>query len=142
MKEIMIGFVFGVVIGILVVLYCCYQRRKRSGKKRQIKINGDTMTSIVIYSLLFCGAVTIAGMILGAFDHDVSAIVGSTHRVFGTELGICGVMTLYQRWEKKQDIKDERRRRKKEEAAADQAAKDVIEKEEFLEDWLKEGMAG
>ena len=34
-------------------------------------------------------------MVLGAFDHDVSAVVDSTHRVFGTELGICGLMKLY-----------------------------------------------
>lgn len=140
MKEMIIGFFIGILTGamliILLRIFC------RKNKKTRFKINGDTMTSIVIYSLLFCGAVTIAGMTLGAFDHDVSAIVGSTHRVFGTELGICGVMTLYQRWEKKQDAKDEKRRRKKEAAAADQAAKDAIEKEEFLEDWLKEGMAG
>ena len=68
-------------------------------KRRRIrfppKINDDTMSSIVIYSLMFCAAITIAGMVLGAFDHDVSAVVDSTHRVFGTELGICGLMKLY-----------------------------------------------
>ena len=53
------------------------------------------MSSIVIYSLVFCAGITIAGMVLGAFDHDVSAVVDSTHRVFGTELGICGLMKLY-----------------------------------------------
>lgn len=66
-------------------------------KRRRIrfKINNDTMSSIVIYSLVFCAGITIAGMVLGAFDHDVSAVVDSTHRVFGTELGICGLMKLY-----------------------------------------------
>ena len=68
-------------------------------KRRRIrfppKINDDTMSSIVIYSLVFCAGITIAGMVLGAFDHDVSAVVDSTHRVFGTELGICGLMKLY-----------------------------------------------
>lgn len=49
-------------------------------KRRRIrfppKINDDTMSSIVIYSLVFCAGITIAGMVLGAFDHDVSAVVG------------------------------------------------------------------
>ena len=44
-------------------------------KRRRIrfppKINDDTMSSIVIYSLVFCAGITIAGMVLGAFDHDV-----------------------------------------------------------------------
>ena len=68
-------------------------------KRRRIrfppKINDDTMSSIVIYSLVFCAGITIAGMVLGAFDHDVCAGVDSPHRVFGTELGICGLMKLY-----------------------------------------------
>ena len=66
-------------------------------KKARFKINNDTMTSIVVYSLLFCVAVTIAGLILGAYDHDVSSIVDSTHRVFGAELGICGIMKIFER---------------------------------------------
>ena len=48
-------------------------------KRRRIrfppKINDDTMSSIVIYSLLFCAAITIAGMVLGAFDHAVNPLV-------------------------------------------------------------------
>ncbi len=45
---------------------------------------------------------------LGAFDHDVSAVVDSTHRVFGTELGICGLMKLYDK-----GVEQEERRKRK-----------------------------
>ena len=86
-------------------------------KRRRIrflsKINEDTMSCIVIYSLLFCAAITIAGMVLGAFDHDVSAVVDSTHRVFGTELGICGLMKLYDKGvERAERWAEERRQRR------------------------------
>ena len=94
-------------------------------KRRRIrfppKINDDTMTtivvlsSIVIYSLLFCAAITIAGMVLGAFDHDVSAVVDSTHRVFGTELGICGLMKLYDKGVEQAERRAEERRKRREE---------------------------
>ena len=81
-------------------------------KRRRIrfppKINDDTMSSIVIYSLLFCAAITIAGMVLGAFDHDVSAVVDSTHRVFGTELGICGLMKLYDKGVEREERRQRR----------------------------------
>lgn len=75
------------------------------------KINGDTMTTIVVYSLLFCVTVVVAGMILGAFGRDVSAVVDSALRVFGTELGICGIMTIFQRWIAAQDRRQERKER-------------------------------
>lgn len=88
-------------------------------KRRRIrfppKINDDTMSSIVIYSLLFCAAITIAGMVLGAFDHDVSAVVDSTHRVFGTELGICGLMKLYDKGVEQAERRAEERRKRREE---------------------------
>lgn len=45
---------------------------------------------------------------LGAFDHDVSAVVDSTHRVFGTELGICGLMKLYDK-----GVEQEERRKRR-----------------------------
>ena len=83
-------------------------------KRRRIrfppKINDDTMSSIVIYSLVFCAGITIAGMVLGAFDHNVSAVVDSTHRVFGTELGICGLMKLYDK-----GVEQAERRKRREE---------------------------
>lgn len=49
-------------------------------------------------------------MVLGAFDHDVSAVVDSTHRVFGTELGICGLMKLYDK-----GVEQAERRKRREE---------------------------
>ena len=47
---------------------------------------------------------------LGAFDHDVSAVVDSAHRVFGTELGICGLMKLYDK-----GVEQAERRKRREE---------------------------
>lgn len=84
-------------------------------KRRRIrfKINNDTMSSIVIYSLVFCAGITIAGMVLGAFDHDVSAVVDSTHRVFGTELGICGLMKLYDKGVEQAERRAEERRKRR-----------------------------
>lgn len=86
-------------------------------KRRRIrfppKINDDTMSSIVIYSLVFCAGITIAGMVLGAFDHDVSAVVDSTHRVFGTELGICGLMKLYDKGVEQAERRAEERRKRR-----------------------------
>ena len=71
------------------------------------KINDDTMTSIVIYSLLFCVAETVAGMILACYGIEVSAIVSSTHTVFGAELGICGLLRVYDRKMEKEDRKEQ-----------------------------------
>ena len=71
------------------------------------------MSSIVIYSVLFCAAFRIAGMVLGAFDHDVSAVVDSTHRVFGTELGICGLMKLYDKGVEQAERRAEERRKRR-----------------------------
>lgn len=86
-------------------------------KRRRIrfKINNDTMSSIVIYSLVFCAGITIAGMVLGAFDHDVSAVVDSAHRVFGTELGICGLMKLYDKGVEQAERRAEECRKRREE---------------------------
>lgn len=38
---------------------------KRTGKKKSFKITDDTLTSIVIYSLLFCAAVTVVAFYFG-----------------------------------------------------------------------------
>lgn len=67
------------------------------------------MTTIVVSSLLFCVAVVVAGMVLAYFGVDVSAIVGNALTVFGTELGICGVMTIFNRWADRQDKQAEKR---------------------------------
>ena len=88
-------------------------------KRRRLRINDDTMTTIVVSSLLFCVAVVVAGMVLAFFGVDVSAIVGNALTVFGTELGICGVMTIFNRWADRQDKQAEKRqerRMKREEA--------------------------
>lgn len=46
---------------------------------------------------------------------DSSAIVDSALRVFGTELGICGFLTLYKRWVEMQDRRAEERRKRRDE---------------------------
>lgn len=76
-------------------------------KKKKFKINNDTMTSIVVYSLLFCVAVTIAGMAMACFGVDVSAIVGSALLLFGTELGVCGCMKIFDKKRKKKGEEEE-----------------------------------
>lgn len=78
-------------------------------KRRRFRINDDTMTTIVVWSLLFCVAVVVAGMVLAYFSVDVSAIVGNALTVFGTELGICGIMTIFNRWTDRQDKLAEKR---------------------------------
>ena len=78
-------------------------------KRRLLRINDDTMTTIVVSSLLFCVAVVVAGMVLACFGVDVSTIVGNALTVFGTELGICGVMTIFNRWADRQDKQAEKR---------------------------------
>ena len=78
-------------------------------KPRRLRINDDTMTTIVVSSLLFCVAVVVAGMVLAFFGVDVSTIVGNALTVFGTELGICGVMTIFNRWADRQDKQAEKR---------------------------------
>ena len=86
------------------------------GKRhRNSPINGDTMTTIVLFALLFCTAVVIWGMGLAAKGVDCSAIVDSALRVFGTELGICGVMTIFKRWTEAQDRRLEENRKRREE---------------------------
>ena len=82
-------------------------------KRRHLRINDDTMTTIVVSSLLFCVAVVVAGMVLAFFGVDVSAIVGNALTVFGTELSICGVMTIFNRWADRQDKQAENRQEKR-----------------------------
>ena len=55
------------------------------------------MTIIVVFSLLFCTAIVIWGMVQAGDGTDSAAIVDSALRVFGTELGICGFMTIFKR---------------------------------------------
>ena len=66
------------------------------GKK--FKINNDTMTSIVIYCLLVCVLVIIVGFIFIWFDKDPSSIVQAVLTLFGTELGVCGLIKIFDNW--------------------------------------------
>ena len=81
---------------------------------KKLKINGDTMTTVVVFSLLFCTAVVIWGMLQAKDGVDSSSIVDSALRVFGTELGICGIMTIFKRWIDQQDRRAEERRQRRE----------------------------
>ena len=71
------------------------------------------MTGIVLFSLLFCTAVVIWGMLQADKGVDSAAIVDSALRVFGTELGICGIMTIFRRWTEAQDRRMEERRKQR-----------------------------
>lgn len=94
-------------------------KRKR---KRRFKINDDTMTSIVVYSLLFCVGIVVTGFIYAAKGIDVSALADVSLKVFGTELGICGLMKISERFHSMQDrrieaekqAREERRKRREE----------------------------
>lgn len=81
--------------------------------KRNI-ILPSMMTMIVVCSLLFCTAIVIWGMLQAGEGTDSAAIVDSALRVFGTELGICGIMTMFRRWTEQQDKRAEERRRRRE----------------------------
>ena len=72
------------------------------------------MKSIVAFSLLFCTAIVIWGMLQAGDGTDSAAIVDSALRVFGTELGICGIMTMFRRWNEAQDRRAEERRKRRE----------------------------
>ena len=84
-------------------------------RKRGFKINGDTMTTIVVSSLILCVAFTVAGFVFAWHDKDVSAIVGSALLCFGTELGICGLMKIFDRNNERLDREREQRRKEREE---------------------------
>ena len=73
------------------------------------------MTTIVVSSLFFCVAVTIVGIVLAIFNVDVSSIVSSALLCFGTELGICGLMKIFDRQNEVQDRRAEERRKRREE---------------------------
>ncbi|WP_312059936.1 hypothetical protein [Anaerotignum sp.] len=81
--------------------------------KKRWKINGDTMTTIVVSSLIFCVVIVVWGMVQAQNGVDSSTIVDSALRIFGTELGICGVMTIFKRWSDAQDKRLEQWRNKR-----------------------------
>ena len=87
-----------------------------------MKINEDTMTTIVVSSLVLCVIFTVTGFIFAWFDKDVSAIVGSALLCFGTELAICGLMKIFDRNNERTDRREEERRKRREREAAEKAA--------------------
>ena len=107
-------------------------------KRRRLRINDDTMTTIVVWSLLFCVAVIITGIILQCFNIDITEIVRITAGLFGTELGICGLMTIYNRQAEKQDRRLEKREERR-------SQKEQKEKQTFMDDLkgeMKNDVAG
>lgn len=88
--------------------------KKEKRRQFRFKINGDTMTSVVMFSLFFCASVVVWGLWQSTKSVDCSAIVDSALRVFGTELGICGIMTIFKRWTDAQDRRMEERRMRRE----------------------------
>lgn len=91
------------------------------------------MTSIVIYSLLFCVAVVVTGLVFCWFGRDASEVVSSALAVFGTELGICGVMKIF---DKRQEMQEKQAEERRERRAAERQARNAQEEREkavFLE---------
>ena len=86
-------------------------------KRRRIrfppKINDDTMTTIVVLSLSFCVCVVVVGIILACFCVDILSIVSSALLLFGTELGICGLMKLYDKGVEQAERRAEERRKRR-----------------------------
>ena len=86
-------------------------------KRRRIrfppKIHDDTMTTIVVLSLSFCVCVVVVGIILACFCVDISSIVSSALLLFGTELGICGLMKLYDKGVEQAERRAEERRKRR-----------------------------
>ena len=84
-------------------------------KKYFLKINGDTMTTIVVVSLVLCVIFVVTGFWFAWHDKDVSSIVGSALLCFGTELGICGLMKIFDRNNAIRDKELEENKRRAEE---------------------------
>lgn len=89
------------------------ERRRRRRLVPMIDIN--TLTLIVFLSLMFCACIIIWGMIQASQGVDSAAIVDSALRVFGTELGICGALTIFKRWIELQDRRTQERRERRQE---------------------------
>ena len=88
---------------------------KQRAKRRKLKINDDTLTSIVVYSLVFCVLIVLAGYIFAAKGIDTSSLQDTALRTFGTELGICGILKLHDKFTEAQDRRREERRKRREE---------------------------
>lgn len=84
-------------------------------RRKRRKTAPSFLTAAVIFSLLFCTGIVLWGMIQAGKGIDSAAIVDSALRVFGTELGICGLMTIVKRWTEMQDRRLEESRKRREE---------------------------
>ena len=73
------------------------------------------MTTIVVSSLLLCVVILSTGFVFVWFDKDPNALVDYGLRVFGTELGICGFITICKRILDAKDRQIEESRRRAEE---------------------------
>jgi len=136
-NSVIFGLCFAA--GILGTIYIVKWLWKK--KPNTIKINDDTLTTVVVFSLGFCVFISLWGMILTTFGIDCADIVGAILLIFGTELGICGLLKIYDKYVKKEEQKQADRKAGREQRAKqrqEQLERDEKEKEE----WLKEGMAG
>lgn len=84
-------------------------------KERKEMLMPSFLTAAVLFSLLFSTIIVIWGMLQAESGVDSASIVDSALRVFGTELGICGIMTIVKRWTEQQDKRAEERRKRREE---------------------------
>ena len=83
-------------------------------KEKKERLTLSFLTAAVVFSLLFSTGIVIWGMLQAGDGVDSAAIVDSALRVFGTELGICGFMTVFKRWLEQQDRRAEERLKKRE----------------------------
>lgn len=97
------------------------EQKHRKRKWKVPKITLDTLTIIVYLSLIFCACIIVWGMLQAQNGIDTSAIVDSSLGVFGRELGICGLLTIFKRWVEMQDRRaEESKARAKERREAEQ----------------------
>ena len=83
-------------------------------KEKKEMLMPSFLTVAVLFSLLFSTMIVIWGMLQAENGVDSASIVDSALRVFGTELGICGIMTIMKRWTEQQDRNMEERRKRRE----------------------------
>lgn len=120
---------FSIFCGFLFVSGSTLISKFRNRKKLRLKINDDTMTTVVVFSLAFCVLVIVWGMLLASKGLDSSAIVSSALTLFGTELGICGLMKVHDRTVSAEDRRIEIRLAKRTE---ERTKKEKMEKESWL----------
>lgn len=107
--------------------------KQRKRRHRLPLITVDMLTFIVYISLLFCACIVVWGMVQASNGIDCAAIVDSALRVFGTELGICGVLTMYKRWVELQDRRAESRRKYRQEEMYKSERKNDSDDSKFID---------